>query len=82
MDHKSLKKIAVLGATGYVGMKLVERLLQQGYFVRAAGRSIEKIEASRFFPHPNLEVVYADVLKPDSLLKVFQDCDAVYYLIH
>ena len=82
MEEVNLKKIVVLGATGYVGINLVERLLQEGYFVRAAGRSIEKIEASRFFPHPNLEVVFADALKPDSLVKVVQGCTVIYYLIH
>jgi uncharacterized protein YbjT (DUF2867 family) len=82
MDHRDQKKIVVLGATGYVGSKLVKRLIKEGYLVRAAGRSIEKLKISNFPLHPSLEVVSADVLKPDSLEKVFQGYNTVYYFIH
>ena len=35
--------ILVTGATGYVGGRLIPALLDAGYWVRAMGRSLEKM---------------------------------------
>jgi uncharacterized protein YbjT (DUF2867 family) len=37
------KPVLVTGATGYVGGRLVPRLLAAGYRVRALGRSLSKL---------------------------------------
>jgi uncharacterized protein YbjT (DUF2867 family) len=39
------KPLLVTGATGYVGGRLIPRLLSAGYRVRALGRSLEKLRS-------------------------------------
>ncbi len=46
MTDQVLKmKIIVLGATGYAGGRLVARLLEEGFYVRATGRSADKLKS-------------------------------------
>ena len=78
----SNSRILVLGATGYVGSRLVYRLLEQGYTVRAVGRSKDKLEKCRWPRGRRLELVEADVLLRDSLSEAAKNCDAAYYLVH
>jgi uncharacterized protein YbjT (DUF2867 family) len=73
-------KALVLGATGYVGGRLVPRLLGAGYRVRAAGRSLAKLRCRPFAAEA--EVVSCDVMEYDSLSAAMQGCSVVYYLVH
>ncbi|MGD9248283.1 MAG: NmrA family NAD(P)-binding protein, partial [Desulfobacteraceae bacterium] len=41
--NRSKKTILVVGATGYVGGRLVPLLASRGYKVRAMGRSLDKL---------------------------------------
>ncbi len=73
--------ILVIGATGYVGKRLILRLLERGYRVRAGARSIDKL--SQFLPKdPRLAFISMDVLDRDSLKHACDDCGVVYYLVH
>jgi uncharacterized protein YbjT (DUF2867 family) len=72
--------VAVTGATGYVGGRLVPRLLEAGYRVRVVVR-----DASRLGRRPwldQVEVAEADVLRPETLEPALQGAMAAYYLIH
>lgn len=73
--------VLVTGATGYVGRRLVRLLLNSGYRVRAAVRSLEKFNA-RQPDHPNLEVARADLLNPKEIARAARGCFATYYLVH
>ena len=75
------KPVLILGATGYVGGRLVPLLLEKGWKVRAVGRSEQKIKARPWGGHPNLEIIAADVLDTESLVAAMQGCVAVFYLI-
>lgn len=75
-------KILVTGATGYVGARLIPRLLEAGYFVRAMGRSVDKMADRSWACHPGVELVQGDVSESHSLLKALQGCEAAYYLVH
>ena len=75
------KPVLVLGATGYVGGRLVPRLLEQGWRVRAVGRSERKIQARPWGNHPNLEIIVADALDTVALTEAMQGCQAAFYLI-
>lgn len=75
-------EILVTGATGYVGGRLVPRLLASGYKVRAMGRSIEKLSCRPWSGHPNLRLVAADMMDLPSVLQAVDGCRAVFYLVH
>jgi len=74
--------VLVTGATGYVGGRLVPRLLLEGYRVKAMARSRAKLASRSWAAHPMVELVEADVLDPPSLIKACQGCWAAYYLVH
>lgn len=72
--------VLVTGATGYIGGRLVPRLLERGHRVRVFVR-----DATRILGRPwaeQVEVVEGDVLQPDSLVPAVQGIDQAYYLIH
>lgn len=70
------------GATGYVGGRLVPRLLAAGYRVRVVVRSRAKLEGRPWCRHPQLEIVEGDVFDRSSLRHATEGCGAVYYLVH
>ncbi|MCA9400859.1 MAG: DUF2867 domain-containing protein [Candidatus Omnitrophica bacterium] len=82
MSQREIHKILVLGATGYVGGRLVPKLLSLGYQVRATGRSIEKLKSRPWSRHPNVELFAVDIFNRDSLDDVLTGVDAAYYLVH
>ncbi|MEN6441065.1 MAG: SDR family oxidoreductase [Syntrophobacter sp.] len=73
--------VLVLGATGYVGGRLVPRLLEAGYRVRVMGRSEAKLESRPWASHPLMETVQGDVLHPASLEKAARGCWAAFFLV-
>jgi uncharacterized protein YbjT (DUF2867 family) len=76
------RPILVTGATGYVGGRLVPRLLAAGYRVRALGRSLGKLQSRPWGQHPHIELAKGDVLDFDSLGRAAQGCGAAFYLVH
>lgn len=76
------KQILVTGATGYIGARLVPRLLEAGYQVRAVSRSLAKLKGCPWSQHQNVELVACDVLDSDALSAACQGCDVAYYLVH
>ena len=71
--------ILVTGATGYIGGRLVPRLLAAGHRVRCLSRDPERL-AGR--PWPGVDVVQGDVSDPASLGPALQGVTQVYYLVH
>ncbi len=76
------KPIMVAGATGYVGGRLVPRLLERGYTVRAIGRNPDKLRCRPWASHPGIQLARADVLDPASMQAAARGCGAAYYLVH
>ena len=74
-----MREVLVLGATGYVGGRLVSTLLDAGYRVHVLSRSgrTERYEWS-----DRVRSFTGDVLEPGTLAPAFEGCDAVYYLVH
>lgn len=80
MEHN--RTVAVLGATGYIGGRLVAALLEKGWKVRAVGRNVEKLRCRPFAAHPDVEPVQADALDRAALTEALRGCHAAYYLVH
>jgi uncharacterized protein YbjT (DUF2867 family) len=70
----------VTGATGYIGARLVPRLLDEGHRVRALARDPSKLADVPW--RDRTEVVRGDLSALDSLIAAFDGIDVVYYLVH
>lgn len=79
-DSAKPPRVLVLGGTGYVGGRLVPRLLAAGYRVRVLARSRERMEAMPWASE--VEIFTGDASEPDSMRKACEGVDIVYYLIH
>jgi len=82
----------VTGATGYIGARLVPRLLDEGHQVRALARNPDKLadvpwreqapEKAWEEAWEKAEVVRGDLGDVESLTAAFDGMDVVYYLVH
>lgn len=82
MSHLEPRTVLVTGATGYIGGRLVPRLLEAGYAVRCFVREPRKLHSRTWIDHPRLNIVKGDASDPESLRDALRDCSSAYYLIH
>ncbi|WP_038512904.1 SDR family oxidoreductase [Amycolatopsis japonica] len=73
-------RCVVLGATGYVGGRLVPQLLEAGHEVRVVARSPEKVAEEPW--RDRVDVERGDVTDPASIETALTGCEVVYYLVH
>ncbi len=76
------RPILVTGATGYIGGRLVPRLLEAGYRVRCLARDPRKLAGRSWSAHPQVEIVSGDVGDPHALFHAMSGCASAYYLVH
>jgi uncharacterized protein YbjT (DUF2867 family) len=74
--------VLVTGATGYIGGRLVSRLLDGGFTVRCLVREPRKLESRFWIDHPRLQVTAGDAGDHETVRAALADCTAAYYLIH
>lgn len=74
------RRVVVTGAHGYVGSRLVPRLLADGHEVRATRRPGSR--AARPWWSEQVETVEMDVLSYDQVAAGLEGADTVYYLVH
>ncbi len=74
--------ILVTGGTGYVGGRLIPRLLEAGHRVHAMARSPERLYSRPWGRHPALTVVPGDALDREAFILAGKGCGVTYYLIH
>ena len=68
----------VTGATGYIGGRLLERLVDEGRPVRAMVRDPSRLGARR----EGVEVARADAVSGEGLAAALEGCTTAYYLVH
>lgn len=73
--------VLVTGASGYIGGRLVPRLLDAGHRVRCLARSPEKLETRPWASDPRVEIVRADIGDSD-LAASLRGCSSAFYLVH
>ncbi|MEM6456576.1 MAG: SDR family oxidoreductase [Acidobacteriota bacterium] len=76
------QRVLLTGASGYVGGRLVARLLERGHTVRCLARSPRKLEDRPWFGDPKIEIVEGDAADEARVTEALAGCDAAYYLIH
>lgn len=77
-------QVLLTGATGYVGGRLVPRLLEGGHHVRLLVRDERRVEGRAWADDPRVEIVVGDLVDgPQRDLDAAADgVDAAYYLVH
>ncbi len=73
-------RVLVLGATGYIGGRIMPRLIRGGYRVRVLVRSPERIAAHGW--GDSIEVVAGEAQDPDAVREAMQGVNIVYFLVH
>ena len=76
---KNKPTILVTGASGYIGGRLVEDLLNLGYPTISMVRRPEQFKQQFPLTH---EIRFGDTLKPESLDTALKNVDIAFYLIH
>ena len=75
-----MSTILVTGATGYIGGRLVNRLLEDGHRIRCLARTPSKLEDEPWCDQ--VEVVAGDVTDAASLSPALEGIDVAYFLVH
>lgn len=74
------RTILVTGATGYIGGRLVPRLLGSGFRVRCLARDPARLQGRPWLAQ--VEVAVGDCLRPETLPAAMQHVEVAFYLIH
>jgi len=72
-------RVLVTGATGYVGGRLVPRLLDRGHDVRCVVRDPSRLVGR---PWSGAEIVEGDLEEPADARRALEGVDVAYYLVH
>lgn len=77
-SQNSIRKVAVLGGSGFIGSHLVLQLLQLGYSLNILSN---KTRPDLISLRGQINVFEGNIEDISSLEKCFEDCDAVYHLV-
>jgi uncharacterized protein YbjT (DUF2867 family) len=75
-SHRAL----VTGATGYIGGRLVPRLLEAGFTVRVLVRNADKLKDVPW--RSQVEIVEGNLLDAQKVTHACEEIDVLYYLVH
>jgi uncharacterized protein YbjT (DUF2867 family) len=78
----AMRTVVVTGATGYVGGRLVPRLIEAGFRVRCLVREPRKLDERPWRHAAGVEVLRADVTEVEALVEAMRGATAAYYLVH
>ena len=75
-----MARVLVLGATGYVGGRLVPRLLEDSHRITCLVRDSRRLEGKPWYHQ--VIITQGDVLDKSTLMAPFAEADIIYYLVH
>ncbi len=70
-------KIFVTGATGFIGSRVVRRLLEKGYEVKVLVRKSSRLDNIKDLP---LEIAYGDITDYKTLEDAIKDCSVLFHI--
>ena len=73
-----MKNVLVTGANGHLGNNLVRLLVENDYNVRASVRNASDPSKTKPLKELGVEIVEADIMKPETLLKAVKNIDGVF----
>jgi predicted dehydrogenase/nucleoside-diphosphate-sugar epimerase len=71
-------KILILGATGFIGRHLAERLITEGYSLRVM---VWRPFIPRYLIHPRIRVIQGDIRRLQDVERAIQGTEVVYHLV-
>jgi uncharacterized protein YbjT (DUF2867 family) len=74
--------IAVTGATGYVGGRLVPALLAAGHQIRCLVREPRKLDERAWRHDPRVELIKCELEDLSRVASALDGCQVAYYLVH
>jgi uncharacterized protein YbjT (DUF2867 family) len=80
IDEGLVKTVLVTGVTGYIGGRLVPRLLEAGIRVRCLARDASRLQGRSWLA--DVELVVGDVHRPESLPEAMRGIAVAFYLVH
>lgn len=76
MPDVATRRVLVTGATGFIGGRLTERLIEAGWSVRVLVRDAAKLASSL---HSCCEVMVGDVLDIEAMVRAVRDVDVIFH---
>jgi dihydroflavonol-4-reductase len=73
-----MNRVLVTGANGHVGWNLTQLLVEKGYSVRASVRTLGDSAKTKPLASLGVELVEADLMKPETLEAAVQQMDGVF----
>jgi uncharacterized protein YbjT (DUF2867 family) len=81
LAHNPQSRVLLLGATGFVGKRLLKELADRGHKLTLLVRPPKKVEP--LIPDgSDVEVVKGDLIKGSGLERALEGADCAYYLVH
>ena len=77
-----MRRIAIAGATGYIGGRIAPKLLDSGHALRCLVRSPAKLEGRAWTMDSRVDIRESDLADAPSLTRELDGCEAAFYLVH
>ncbi|NOQ31060.1 MAG: DUF2867 domain-containing protein [Helicobacteraceae bacterium] len=76
------KKVAIFGATGYVGLILVNRLIEQEIHIKLFLRNKQRVKHLRAYPNIKMSDIELTLNNRRLIAEKLHGIETIYYLIH